>query len=126
MTTLYPSDLTDEQLTMLEPFLPPPCDIGRIRTVAFRMVLQAIFYVLREGCQWRAIPHDYGVHWRTVYGYFRQWNANGTLEAMHAALRGEVRTRAGKAPTPSAGILDSQSVKTTAKRGRAAMTAARR
>jgi putative transposase len=126
MATDYPSDLTDAQWGLIEPHLPAPYDIGRTREVDFRAVLNAIFYVVREGCQWRAVPRDYGVHWRTVYGYFRQWSADGTLETLHAALRGHVRKKAGKEPTPSAGILDSQSVKTTAKGGHAGMTPANR
>jgi len=126
METTYPSDLTDAQWALLEPHLPPPCEIGRTREVAYRAVLNALFYVLKEGCQWRAIPKDYGVHWRTAYGLFRQWNADGTLERLHAALRAGVRKKVGKAPTPSACIVDSQAVKTTAKGGHAGMTAARR
>jgi transposase len=111
---------------LIAPHLPPPCDIGRIRTVDYRAVLNAMCYVLKEGCQWRAIPKDYGVHWRTVYGLFRQWTDDGTLERLHAALRAGVRKKVGKALTPSACILDSQAVKTTSKRGHAGMTAARR
>lgn len=126
MTKLYPSDLTDVQWEWIQPHLPPPYDIGRLRSVDYRAVLNAIFYVAKEGCQWRAIPRDYGVHWRTVYGLFRQWSADGTLDALHAALRGHVRKRVGKEPTPSAGILDSQSAKTTSKRGHAGMTAVRK
>lgn len=126
MEKTYPSDLTDAQWALIEPHLPPPYDIGRIREVNYRAVLNAICYVLKEGCQWRAIPKDYGVHWRTVYGLFRQWTDDGTLERLHAALRAGVRKKVGKEPTPSACILDSQAVKGTAKGGHAGMTAARR
>lgn len=117
MSKLYPSDLTDSQWELIQPHLPPPCDMGHIREVDYRTVLNAMFYVIKEGCQWRALPHDYGVHWRTVYGLFRLWSTNGTLEHLHAALRGRVRKSVGKEPTPSAGILDSQSAKTTSKAG---------
>ena len=72
---------------------------------------------MREGCQWRAIPHDFGVHWFTVYDLFRTWSADGTLDTLHAALRAQVRKEAGKQSTPSAGALDSQSAKTLAQGG---------
>jgi putative transposase len=76
-------------------------------------VCNAIFYVACEGCRWRALPHEYGIPWQTVYEYYSQWNRDGTLQQIHASLRAPVRKRAGKEPTPSAAALDSQSVKTT-------------
>ncbi len=113
----YPSDLTDAEWGILEALLPAPHIIGRPRTINLREVLNALRYVLREGCRWRAIPHDFGVPWQTVYTYFRRWRLDGTWERLHAALRKQVRARAGRTWTPSALILDSQAVKTTQKGG---------
>lgn len=113
----YPSDLTDAQWAVLAPLLPPPCAIGESRKIDIRELCNAIFYVDREGCQWRALPHDFGIPWGTAYGYFRKWMTDGTWAALHAALRERVRKRAGKASTPSALIIDSQSAKTTAQGG---------
>jgi transposase len=120
----YPSDLTNAEWGILEPLLPAPKPGGRPRTVDVREVLNALRYLLREGCRWRAIPHDFGVSWKTVYTYFRQWHLDGTWERVHATLRKRVRQAAGRNWTPSALILDSQSVKTTQKGGRAATTRA--
>jgi transposase len=84
-------------------------------------VVNAILYVLRNGIVWRALPHDFPP-WPTVYWYFRAWRLDGTWETIHAALREEVRLADGREATPSAAILDSQSVKTTEKGGLAATT----
>ena len=99
---------------VLEPLLPArdPRRGGRPRTYQNRPVLDAIFYVLRSGCQWRMIPHDL-VPWWTAYRWYRTWAADGTWDAVHDALRALVRAAAGKDPHPSAGVLDAQSVKSS-------------
>lgn len=121
----YPSDLTDEQWALLEPLLPPAKPGGRPRSVDLREVADAMLYLLRTGCPWRSLPHDLPP-WGTVWAYFRRWRADGTLDRLHDGLRDRVRTAAGRSPHPSAAILDSQSVKTAEKGGRAATTLARR
>ena len=79
---------------------------------ALREVLDAIFYILRSGCAWRLLPHDFPP-WKTIHHYFRTWRLDGTWERMHSALRKRVRVRMDRDPEPSAGVVDSQSVKTT-------------
>jgi len=96
--------------------VPPAKPGGRPREVCIREVVDAIFYVLRSGCAWRMLPHDFPA-WQTVYGYFRQWRTDGIWEQMNAALREAVRAQAGRDPEPSGAIMDSQSVKTTAIKG---------
>lgn len=116
---LYPSDLTDAQWRTIEPLLPrPKCPWGpgRPRENCFRDILNAIFYVLRSGCQWRMLPHEYP-KWPIVYYYFRLWRLNGVWERIHDSLREMVRVKEGREPKPSAAIIDSQSVKTTQKCG---------
>ncbi len=107
----YPSDVTDEQWVLIEPHI-PVYPGGRPRKTDLRDVVDAILYVLRTGCQWRYLPKDFPPR-STVWRYFDEWRHNGTLEAIHDALREKVRRAAGKKPRPSAAILDSQSVKTT-------------
>jgi putative transposase len=107
----YPSDLTDEQWAVVAPLIPPAWPGGRPRRVDMREVLNALFYRTREGCTWRALPHDFPP-WKTVYNYFQWFTWDGTWPKVLGALREQVRTRAGRAPTPSAAAIDSQSVKT--------------
>ncbi len=121
----YPTDLTDDEGRVLEPLIPPAKPGGRPRSVDVREIVNAIRYLLRAGCAWRLLPHDLPP-WETVYASFRQWQADGTWEAIAGALRRDLRTALGRAPEPSAAILDSQTVKTTAKGGRAASTPASR
>jgi putative transposase len=110
----YPSDLSDDQWTVLEPLIPAAQTKhgGRPREVSMREVLNTILYVNRSGCQWDMVPHDL-LPKSTAYEYFVQWRNDGTWARMTAALRTQVRVAAGREATPSAVCIDSQSVKTT-------------
>ena len=106
----YPSDLTDAEWALVEPLIPPAKRGGRRRSVNLREVLNAIFYVLSTGCQWNALPKDLPPK-STVYDYLDLWDWDGTLERIHHTLYVAVREREGREASPTAAIIDSQSVK---------------
>lgn len=106
----YPSELTDEQWECIKGFIPEAKKGGRPRSLEMRCVLNAVLYVVVGGVQWRMLPKDYP-NWKSVYHYFRSWRDQGVWERIHGSLRARVRQRAGRHKHPSAGSMDSQSVK---------------
>src|SRR3954449_3671529 len=125
----YPSDLTDEEWALVAPLIPAAKRGGNKRTVNLREVANGLMYILSTGCQWAAIPKDLPPR-STLHDYFDRWDDDGTLERIHHALYVACRELAGRDASPSAAIIDSQSVKSAEKGGaaltRRAMTAARR
>jgi len=124
----YPSDLTDDQWALIEPLIPRSkagtSAGGHPRTVTLRAVVNGILYLVRSGCSWRMLPHDFPP-WGTVY-YYRRWRIEGVWEKIHNTLSPQVREAAGREATPSAAIVDSQRVKTTEKGGPEGTMLARR
>lgn len=109
----YPSDLSDKEWEIIKPYFPDlKTNLGRKRVHSYREILNAIFYLLRSGCSWRMLPHEFPP-WKTVYHYFRLWRIYGIWEHLNTVLRIELRVLSGREPEPSAAIIDSQSVKTT-------------
>jgi transposase len=125
----YPSDLTDEEWAMIAPLIPAAKPGGNKRTVDMREVLNGVMYILGTGCQWAALPKDLPPK-STVHDYLRRWDADRTLDRIHHALYVQCREQAGREASPTAAVIDSQSVKSAEKGGpastRQAMTQARR
>jgi len=122
---VYPSDMSEAQWEIIHPLIPPAKPGGRPREAEMREIINGILYLVRGGCSWRMLPQEYGP-WQTVYGYFRTFRRAGVWQRRHDALREKVRRKAGKKATPSAAVIDSQSVKTTEKGAFAGTTRARR
>ena len=123
--TPYPSDLTDGQWKLIEDLIPPAKPGGRPRKVSMRDVVNAIMYLLRTGCAWRLLPHDFP-KWNIVYHYFWRFRREGIWRDIHDLLRDELRVMEGREASPSAAVIDSQSVKTTEKKGFAVTMPVRR
>lgn len=109
---MYPTDLTDCQWDCIKELIPSAKPGGHPRTLEMRAVVNAILYLTVTGCQWRMLPREYPA-WQSVYTYFRKFRDDGTWQRLHDTLRTQIRQRAGRHKHPTAGALDSQSVKTT-------------
>jgi putative transposase len=109
---IYPTDLTDAQWNCIKDLIPAAKPGGRPRTLCMRAILNALLYLTVTGCQWRMLPKDYPC-WQSVYTYFQQFRDDGTWQRIHDTLRAQVRNQAGRHKHPTAGAMDSQSVKTS-------------
>ena len=112
----YPSDVTDDEWSLIGPLLPPAKRGGNKRTVDERAIVNGLMYILSTGCQWASLPKDLPPR-STVNDYFRRWDDDGTLDRIHHALYVQCRERAGRGASPTAAIIDSQSVKSAEKGG---------
>jgi putative transposase len=122
----YPSDLTNGQWAVIEPMIPDAAPGGRPRRAPKREIVEAVLYLLRAGCSWRLLPHDFPP-WQTVCHYLRRWQREGVWTSVHHALVMADRERAGREASPSAAIIDSQTVRTADQKGGSkAMTPAKR
>jgi putative transposase len=120
----YPTDLSDVEWNYIEPHLPAPKGHGRPRTHDLREIVNAVFYVLKSGCQWRLLPHDFP-RWPTVYHYFRAWRIDGTWERINRSIRERLRVRLKRDPQPNAGVVDSQGRSRVVQRSEVTMVAIR-
>lgn len=123
--TAYSSDLTTRECEQIRPYIPQPKSGGRPAEYDRLEIINAIRYLVRTGCAWRLLPHNFPP-WGTVYHYFSTWRRDGTWEQIHGALREKLRKAEGREAEPSAAIIDSQSVKTTEKGGSMDMMPARK
>src|SRR6266849_4709459 len=112
----YPSDLTDAEWEILEPLIPAISPLAVNVQYTRREIVNGILYVLRSGCPWRLVPHDLPA-WGTLYDYFRTWRNEGVWDQIMHTLRRQLRHKQGRDPEPSAAVIDSQSIKTSAVRG---------